>query len=171
MGNKCMKAVVEEVEHELEIQQALDLAKIDPDSISDIPGKGEIIEAYVYDVYDGDTCSIIYAVEGVRLKTKLRLIGIDTPEKKPSGDLTEELIEAEKAAAEKCKVFLTEKVGGKVIKVKLMKYGKYAGRTLGHVYDSDGNDISEMMIELGYAKEYNGAKKEPWTLEQLNNIK
>lgn len=136
------------------------LANIDPKSICHVHHKNEKILCRVVDVYDGDTCTIIYMLNGREyIKTKCRLLGIDTPELSSKNEL-------EKNAAIKCKKYLEKKILNKIVYIEMTKHDKYGGRVLGKIF-VNGQDISEKMVSLGLGKPYSGAKKQEWTDEQL----
>ena len=134
---------------------------------------------YVESVYDGDTITVIVPVESHiynmisqnqideisdnnKLNTvyfnsiKIRLLGIDTPEIKPSKDLQgrDEHIRKAKEAKE----FLSSHILGKVIKVEFLSNDKY-GRPLAKIY-YDNICLNDLMIEKGYAKKYDGGTKD-----------
>ena len=106
-------------------------------------------------VTDGDT--IWVKREGER-KIKIRVWGIDTPEKYFSGKLERE--------AARCKVSIKEmrKFGilasrhaeelftkkGRMVRIEFKGTGYY-GRHLGILYFTDGTDFGEQMISDGYA--------------------
>ena len=134
---------------------------------------------YVESVYDGDTITIIIPVKShiynmisqdhiddksdnnksniVYFNSiKIRLLGIDTPEIKPSKDLPnrdEHIIKAKEA-----KEFLSSNILGKVIRVELLYNDKY-GRPLAKIYN-DNICLNDLMVEKGYAKNYNGGTKD-----------
>lgn len=97
-------------------------------------------------VVDGDTIDI--AVNGV--KTRLRLIGINTPE---TVDPRRKVECFGKEASARAKLLLT----GSNVSIELDptqdKYDKY-GRLLAYVYLPDGTSFNKKMIEEGYAYEY-----------------
>lgn len=97
-------------------------------------------------VVDGDTLDI--AMGGV--KTRLRLIGINTPE---VVDPRRKVECFGKEASVKAKALLM----GSEVSIELDpsqdKYDKY-GRLLAYVYLPDGTMFNEQMIEEGYAYEY-----------------
>jgi len=104
--------------------------------------------AYIYNVVDGDTVDAEVDL-GFRLKIKqrLRLNGIDTPERGQAG-----YQEAKEALA---KFVLDKEV--LVTTYKSSKYGQY----LVDIHFDD-QKINSLMIEEGYAKPYFGGTKESW---------
>lgn len=85
-------------------------------------------------VYDGDTVKL----EGS--KTRIRLWGIDAPEKGEEG-------------AEKAKDALTKMVSNKRISYQQMDTDRY-GRIVARVFLKDGREVNRIMIEKGLADEY-----------------
>lgn len=111
-----------------------------------------ITEALVYKVYDGDTISILFKYRDEFLKDSCRIYGIDTPEMRSC--------DKEKELAYKARDFLSSLILNKIIKVHFLNLDKY-GRPLIRIY-LDNSDIGFLMIEKGYAKEYNGGTKQSW---------
>lgn len=110
-------------------------------------------------VVDGDTVDIAMADEHKKInKYRIRLYGIDTPEKKPlkSNPDREREMEAAKAASQAMREKLEENQN--YITVQLYKPDKY-GRLLGTFYDRMGKDINQWMILTGHATEYFGKTK------------
>lgn len=132
---------------------------------------------YVESVYDGDTITILVPtkltvynmissntiVSQQNLKedkiilnqVKVRLYGIDTPELKSSLNIPnrEEYIKK----ANEAKKFLLTTILNKIIRVKFLLNDKY-GRPLAIIYHNN-IDINQLMIEKGFAKSYDGGKK------------
>jgi len=113
-------------------------------------------------VVDGDTIDISIDL-GFNLtkKERVRLAGIDTPEKRTK-DLAEKKMGFQ--ATEFLGMHLMEAT--KLI-VKTEKDGKY-GRMLGWLYKSEEDEMSinQLMIDKGYAWAYDGGTKEK-NLEDL----
>ena len=84
---------------------------------------------------DGDTIKVV--INGK--EEKIRLYGIDTPEKKQAYG---------QAATAAIKQILT----GRDIKIKTMTKDKY-GRSVAMVY-ADGKNVNEIMVKAGYAWVY-----------------
>tara|TARA_X000000950_G_scaffold238781_1_gene290994 strand:- start:15 stop:437 length:423 start_codon:yes stop_codon:yes gene_type:complete len=109
----------------------------------------------VVDVYDGDTVTVVLYNKGDFEKHKLRLNGIDTPELKPKKDIENREDEIEKA--KDAKEFLSNQILNKIVNLNLIGYDKY-GRLLGNIIYNN-IDINKLMITNGYAKSYDGGKK------------
>ena len=107
-------------------------------------------------VVDGDTIDISIDL-GFDLikKERVRLAGIDTPEKRTK-DLAEKRMGFE--ATEFLEMHLREAT---YLTVKTEKDGKY-GRMLGwlYKYPEDTMSINQLMIDKGYAWAYDGGTKE-----------
>lgn len=101
--------------------------------------------AFVVYVYDGDT--ILVTSGGVKMK--IRLLGIDTPEKQGPYTKAEPL--GEEAGRRMTELALRKKVtlvyGGDSLKDR---YGRY----LAHVILPDGRSLNEIMLKEGLAQAY-----------------
>ena len=115
--------------------------------------KKYIYDAIVVDVYDGDTCTAIIDLGmGVSIKKKIRLSGINAPEKRGVDEKTKE-------KAEKSKEYLEKRILNKKILIHSLKKGKF-GRLIAKiwVYDDEGNtteeSINEELLRKGLADIY-----------------
>ena len=114
------------------------------------------VSARVLKVIDGDTLDVQVQVWlGQHIQTRVRLMGIDTPEMRGK-------CSSEKALAEKAKNFLSEQVSNDTLLLKNIHYGKYAGRILADVELENGKNLSELIIRHGYARPYRGGKRQGW---------
>lgn len=141
------------------------LSQIDPKEIPDVLYKNQIIDVFVYEIYDGDTVHFLLDTGGEVMKLALRLIGIDTPEVHAGKDK----LPQEKVAGKMAREYLKTIASGHQ-KIRIVEWDKFGGRCLGEVILSDGGTANSMMIKGGYAKPYHGEKKEPWTLEELMSV-
>jgi len=123
-------------------------------------------------VVDGDTIDVTIDL-GFDLykKERVRVAGVDTPEKRTKDD-------EEKALGYDATHWLEEKLHGAiagdddlVIRTELVGgVGKY-GRLLGWLYIGDGEvSLNEMMIAEGYAWAYDGGTKQK-NFEELKEIR
>jgi len=123
-------------------------------------------------VVDGDTIDVTIDL-GFDLykKERVRVAGVDTPEKRTKDD-------EEKALGYDATHWLEEKLTGAiagdddlVIRTELVGgVGKY-GRLLGWLYIGDGEvSLNEQMIEEGYAWAYDGGTKQK-NFEELREIR
>jgi hypothetical protein len=110
--------------------------------------RGKVIK-----VYDGDTITIASKLpfnDSVIYRFSVRLIGIDCPEIKGSTDIEKKLAILSRDALHKL-------IFGKIVRLEDVGTEKY-GRLLANVYLDDIN-VSDWMIQSGYAVKYNGGKK------------
>ena len=89
----------------------------------------------VVSIHDGDTITVLSGKE----QTKVRLYGIDAPEKKQD-------------YGQRSKQFLASLIAGQVVEVYPRGKDRYK-RTIGTVY-LNGADINAQMVENGYAWAY-----------------
>lgn len=134
--------------------------------------KGKKYNCKVLDIYDGDTITVAYYLEGFNyVKSNIRLMGIDTPELKGEQRnmginarnyliklLTNVNIDKEYTRKEIRQ--LINNSNENIINVLFLDFDKY-GRPLATLY-KNGNNINGILVKEGYAKQYNGGKKEQW---------
>jgi endonuclease YncB( thermonuclease family) len=146
------------------------LSQYNPKSIPDVPFKNKMVKVYIYNVYDGDSVSMIMdLLESdqnvvVPFKIALRLDGIDTPEITAGADRLPE----EKIAAIVARDYLKSLVLG-YANVIIHSWDKYGGRVLGDIILSNGKLASKTLISGGYGRPYHGEKKKSWTFEELTS--
>lgn len=103
-------------------------------------------KATVENVVDGDTVDALIDLGfKVYIKQRLRLSGLDTPERGQPGYA-------------EAKAFVTEKVLGKVVSIKTEKVSKW-GYFLAEI-TVDGVSLNTQLLSSGLAKAYDGGKKE-----------
>ena len=117
---------------------------------------------YDYEVLraiDGDTIEFVMPGLPDELgdKMKLRIYGIDTPEKGHRAQCKEEALKGEKATKYAKQIVDT----AAVLKVEIRDWDKFGGRVLGDLL-VNGKSFREIMIQKGYAREYYGDKKQTW---------
>lgn len=106
-------------------------------------------------VVDGDTLAVTVDVWlDQRLDTLVRLRGIDTPEKRGA-------CEAERAAAVRATMRLTELVTGARLVLRDVGADKYGGRHVARVLVGDV-DVANTLIREGHARAYDGGTKTSW---------
>ncbi len=105
--------------------------------------------------YDGDTILTQFKPVPELPRVSLRINGIDTPEIRGK-------CETEKKQAILARDTLNHEIQGKMIKVEPLKWDKYGGRIVANVTLPDGRDVSQMMLDLGLARPYNGGTKTSW---------
>lgn len=90
-------------------------------------------------------------------KIKIRVLGVDTPEKAPRAQCDKEAVKA-KAASEFTKGLIAN---AKSSSIQIKEWDKYGGRVLGDVI-LDGKSLKSELIAKGHAREYNGEAKQSW---------
>jgi len=105
-------------------------------------------------VVDGDTIDVIIDLGfGLTKKERVRVAGIDTPESR-TRDLYEKKLGLE------AKDWLVKQLRRSDLTIKTEKEGKY-GRILGWLFTEEfSKSLNEVMVDKGYAWEYDGGKKE-----------
>ena len=119
----------------------------------------ELYDWKVEKVLDGDTIKFQVDFLPAPLKPYLsvRVLGVDTPEKKPRNKC-----EKEDELAQKASAFTKERVAhAQKVSVNLKGWDKYGGRVLGDVFIDDAN-LAHELIERGLAREYHGEAKSSW---------
>jgi len=139
---------------------------------------GKIVE-----MYDGDTCKIVLVVNNTLQKFNCRLLGLDTPEMKPS--LTKVNRDQEILNAHKCRNRLLQlstscqcsidtvmkkpecksllDTNKKIINIKCHEFDKY-GRLLVTLFDNKlDKSINQILIDESHAKSYDGGTKDVFT--------
>jgi len=111
----------------------------------------------VTSVYDGDTLTVAarHSGRGSAYRFTLRLLGIDTPEiNGASAD--------EKRVARAARDVLSEMVLGEMVKIDVSAgFDKY-GRLLAVVTHDIHGDVAQVLLQKGYAEEYDGGKRRKW---------
>jgi endonuclease YncB( thermonuclease family) len=111
-------------------------------------------------IVDGDTVDIAFLHPDSQqiYRHRVRLYGIDTPEKRPSKDNPNRDMEiaASKRATEALRQRLKE--NDDHVLALFHKKDKY-GRELATFYHKDGSSINQWMITEGHAYAYDGGKK------------
>tara|TARA_Y100000385_G_C12581305_1_gene420604 strand:- start:50 stop:388 length:339 start_codon:yes stop_codon:yes gene_type:complete len=107
-------------------------------------------KAHLERVVDGDTVDFLIDLGfDMHIRERVRLKGIDTPEIR-----TKDLVEKEEGMRAKDYVeSLFVKHGPSVEIHTEYRRGKY-GRTIGRVFFPNGDDLSEKLLEGGYAEKY-----------------
>ena len=101
-----------------------------PISAHAFPGK-------VVGITDGDTVKVLRT--DTHIQVKIRLAGIDTPEKK-------------QAYGQKAKEFTASLIANRMVEVKPITKDRY-GRTVGYIYSND-QDVNLEIVKAGYAWVY-----------------
>jgi len=144
------------------------LSSIDWDSVSIDTLDGSTLQCKVLSVYDGDTITV-----GTRnpdpVIYKVRLSGLDAPEKKVSKKIEEELRLLEKEAALMVRDLCLELFKPyNLCQIKFTKEEKY-GRKMGEVFIR-GKSLNQYLLKEGFCKPYDGNGKEAWTRDELEEL-
>ena len=152
---------------------------IDLYTLNNIKTTGKVVE-----IYDGDTCKIVLIINNQLMKMNCRLLGVDTPEMKPSlkkVDREEEIINAYRCRNRlmslvtdlecpidnkwnKKDVKARMDQNQKIITVECYEFDKY-GRLLVKLWEDANSEIcvNDCLVEEHYAKRYDGGKKDIFT--------
>jgi len=121
---------------------------------------GEYKLCKVVNVYDGDTCKVVFDFNGCLTKWNIRMEGYDSPEMRISKN--DPYREEKKIKAIKAKEYFKNLVMNdkQLVYIKCGEFDKY-GRLLGHLYLNKNDQISvnELMIDNNFGYVYNGGKK------------
>lgn len=131
-----------------------------PEDVPFFSFDGEIHPIKVTKCYDGDTLYCIFFHNNKYYRFKIRLLGYDSPEMKPSTKLPEDVRSKEKRAAKKAKKYLERMVMDRIVFLRCSEFDKY-GRILGEILFEPGDtqSINEIMIQKGYGYPYYGGTK------------
>jgi micrococcal nuclease len=116
----------------------------------------KVLKAKVVDVYDGDTCTIVYYQGTTAHKRKFRLYGVDSPELKV-GKHVENRDQIKQRGLD-ARDALRNKILHRVVTIQFHKEEKF-GRCMG-VISYGGQNVNKWLVQEGYAKEYFGGKKQ-----------
>lgn len=106
------------------------LMTLDPQTVTDVPHKGEFIRVRVVKVYDGDTLTFLFLHGGkYPLKFRLRIVNIDAPELKGPG-----VTENHKRAGIAVRDVVSSVTMNRVLWARIDKWDKYGGRVDGDIY-------------------------------------
>lgn len=121
-----------------------------------IPGP---VEAEVVRVIDGDTVEVrAFPWLNVAVTTRVRVLGIDTPEKGARAKCAGEAALADRASAA-ARAALPE---GAKVRLSDIQPDKYGGRVVASVEGVDGRDLAAALITAGLARPYDGGRKAGW---------
>ncbi len=139
------------------------------------------LPAWVVSVIDGDTLEVrVHIWLGQDLNIRVRLAGIDAPELRGKCD-------REKDLARRARAYLLARLdpadsgagagigagagagakagagaGAGEIRLREVRYGKFAGRVLARVETLDGTDLGQGLIAAGLARPYDGRRRASW---------
>ena len=119
------------------------------------------LPAQVVSVLDGDTLEVrVHIWLGLELRTRVRLAGIDAPELK--GKCARERDLARRARAYLLARLDPDAAGAGAVRLREVRYGKYAGRVLARVETLDGTDLGQELVAAGLARPYDGRRRASW---------
>ena len=110
-------------------------------------------------IIDGDTVEIEapYLPAPLKPVLSIRVLGVDTPEKSWRAEC-----ETEAARGQEATDFTTMLLNNAdTVQVEIVKWDKFGGRVLGDLWIND-KSLTAMLIENGYARPYDGGKKQSW---------
>lgn len=116
------------------------------------------VKAEVVRVIDGDTVEVrARPWLGMVVETRVRILGLDTPEKGRLAKCESER-ELGEAASEKMHGLLAP---GATVTLHDVQQDKYGGRVVARI-ETAGADVGAMVINAGLAKPYDGGRKSSW---------
>lgn len=124
------------------------------DSIQELSFVGEVKEAKIVSVYDGDTVKVVFPFGDKLYKWNCRLEHVDTPELRTKN-------EKEKEYGYLVRDKLREKILNKVFMIKCNDFDKY-GRLLIEIQQKNDITINQWLIDNNYAFKYEGGTKKSW---------
>jgi len=154
----------------MDIEKIEKLKQLKNNDVEEFSLRGKEFIGKVVDVYDGDTCKIVFYLKDDLIKFTCRLYGINAPELKPLKTKENRLEEIENGKKAKYKLISyccgCESVDDKncdelidrnntLVKIKCHDWDKY-GRLLVELFKYDENNIcfNEKLIEDGLVKKY-----------------
>ncbi len=126
-----------------------------PPSAPEVRSQPQGFRATALSVLDGDTFEARVTVfPGQEIVTRVRLAGIDAPERRGR-------CAGEKAAAEAATRALRKLVDGRPLTLTDVEADKYFGRVVARVASGAG-DVAEALMADGHARPYEGGRRAGW---------
>jgi endonuclease YncB( thermonuclease family) len=121
--------------------------------------EGVVHDLKIIRVIDGDTVEFEapFLIDPLPKKLSIRVWGVDTPEKSFRAKCEKEAA----MGAEASKFTKDLLANAKTTQISIYEWDKYGGRVLGDVI-IDGNSLTKMLLDKGYAREYYGDAKQSW---------
>lgn len=121
----------------------------------------------ILNVVDGDTVDIAFHHDEMNrvFKYRVRMYGIDTPEKRPLKSNPNREKEIEASHISKNALIQRLEENDYIVVALFYKPDKY-GRLLATFYDKNGDDLNEWMVKSGYAYAYFGKTKQKFEEKQ-----
>jgi micrococcal nuclease len=121
------------------------------------------LPARVVSVIDGDTLEVrVHIWLGQDINTRVRLAGIDAPELRGNCNREKDLARRARAYLVARLLPAEAEVGSGEIRLREVRYGKYAGRVLARVETLDGTDLGQGLVAAGLARPYDGRRRASW---------
>jgi len=118
-------------------------------------------------VIDGDTVAVRARIwPGQFVETRVRLAGVDTPERRGADCATER--ELAEAATRFTESWLGEAGASASIALHEIETGSFAGRVIAHIVRADGDSLGEALTEAGLAVAYGDPS--PWCSSQISAV-
>ncbi len=120
---------------------------------------GATYDLKILRVIDGDTVEFEapFLVDPLPKKLSIRVWGVDTPEKSFRAKCEKEAA----MGAEATKFTKDLVANAKTTQISIYEWDKFGGRVLGDVL-IDGQSLTKLLIDKGYAREYYGDAKKSW---------
>lgn len=121
--------------------------------------EGVVYDLKIIRVIDGDTVEFEapFLVDPLPKKLSIRVWGVDTPEKSFRAKCEKEAA----MGAEATKFTKDLVANATTTQISIYEWDKFGGRVLGDVI-IDGNSLTKMLLDKGYAREYYGDAKKSW---------
>jgi len=180
---------------ELTVEKKEELLKCIDKNIKCFSLKGKVFNCKVVNIYDADTCKVLFYLNDELVKYTLRLKGIDTPEMRPSSSDKNRKIQIREAKRSRnrliqlstdCNLELESDLSKskiqnlinnnkKIIQIKCEEFDKY-GRLLASLFSNESNESNEsnvsfndILIKEGYAYKYEGGTKKKFDYSKYLN--
>ena len=120
-------------------------------------GDAGAVPAVVDYIVDGDTfAGRVNLDDDIQITVRVRLMGIDTPEL--SGNCDKEIDMAVRARDRLAELLPI----GSVVELRDVKDDKYLGRIDARVYNADGRDVVQVLLDGGFGRPYDGGRRTSW---------
>lgn len=125
----------------------------DPESL---PARSPVLQARALEAIDGDTFEARVATfPGQEIVARVRIAGVDAPERKGRCRQESEAAEAATAA-------LAGLVDGRRLTLSAVRGDKYFGRVVARVSGDGVGDLADALIAGGHGRAYAGGKRGGW---------
>jgi endonuclease YncB( thermonuclease family) len=135
------------------------------DIVVTVPRQYKTIPGIIVRVLDGDTAEVEFLLGGERLHMSMRFAGVDTPQISRSKN------NLENQCGDIVTEYVKKLINGRHLPIVIQKWDSFGG-LIGHIYLDKKKPctISQRLLEIGYAKQYNGREKKLWTNDELKVI-